>query len=518
MLKFTRFKINILIIALGIGLIAWLQLSNPDKFPDPDGFYHAGASQLLTQSALTDTFPWMQYTTWEDGYADQHYLYHWLLVPFNTIEKLQWSVIAFSAIFLIMFYYALIIMRIKHAWMWIPVMLIGSVDFLFRINLVKANTLSLSLLLLIVILTYQWHVALQQTRRNLWLGLLIIISALFVWTYGGFLFVPCLILAYCIAASIEKRKIIVAPFIATLMGIIIGIAVHPHADHVPKLLFDQLFRTGLGAGSKVPAGSEWLPFETLWFFKSNAIILFFWTLGIAAELGSLTARKKPSWLSLWMHVTAIGLLVLTLWHRRFIEYFVPFAVIASAVSMAPHYAKLNLEKFIAAWQSFWQIRLVVLCVGVAMVIAAGYNIKLNNVYMNNAASGYAFRNAAQWMELHSEPGDVVVNTQWDQFPGLFYWNRSNYYVVGLDPTFMFIDNPDLYWKWRKITDDDSEKWESPEKIHRILRDDFHAKFLFIDSDRNEKIYDYLVNSPAAAAFFEPAFVEKNIVVIELKYP
>lgn len=42
-----------------------------------------------------------------------------------------------------------------------------------------------------------------------------------------------------------------------------------------------------------------------------------------------------------------------------------------------------------------------------------------------------FRNAANWLVQNSNEGDIVFNTQWDEFPELFYWDQ-NYYIVGMD--------------------------------------------------------------------------------------
>ena len=44
--------------------------------------------------------------------------------------------------------------------------------------------------------------------------------------------------------------------------------------------------------------------------------------------------------------------------------------------------------------------------------------------------------AACWMGAHSRAGDLVFQTDWDDFPRLFFYDTTNVYVVGLDPTYL----------------------------------------------------------------------------------
>ncbi len=474
-----------------------MQFLAKGRFADPDGFYHAKVSQLLSAGRLSDTFPWMQFTTWKSNFADQHYLYHWLLIPFNDIHRMQISIFVFGLVFLITFAYVLNSSRTRWNWLWFAVLLFGSVDFLFRVNLVKANTLSLAFLFLLIALIHSWHDSKSQ-RKSMWLlAGMAGISALFVWTYGGFLFVPFLVLAYCVAATVKNRHVVIFPLLAVLAGIGLGIILHPHHSHFLQLMYDQLFRTGLGAGTVVPAGGEWKPFNLDWLIKSNIPLLAIWLTAILLEAKVMLSKRLPEWRNLWIHAAALGLFALTLWHRRFIEYFVPFAVLASAISLTPYFAQVSWQKFANAWNGLWELRLYVSVMGIVIVMAFGYSYKQVYGSLNYAKTADQYEQAGKWMADHSEKGDIVFNTQWDEFPGLFYWDDRNYYLVGMDPTFMYIHNPDLYWKWRAIADDqpDDGNWGTPERMSEIFKRDFDAKFVFVDSSRNPNIYNRLKAEP-----------------------
>ncbi len=44
-------------------------------------------------------------------------------------------------------------------------------------------------------------------------------------------------------------------------------------------------------------------------------------------------------------------------------------------------------------------------------------------------------------------GELVFQTDWDDFPRLFFYNTHNTYLIGLDPTYMQLYNSKLYDLW-----------------------------------------------------------------------
>jgi hypothetical protein len=54
-------------------------------------------------------------------------------------------------------------------------------------------------------------------------------------------------------------------------------------------------------------------------------------------------------------------------------------------------------------------------------------------------------------------GSRVFQTDWDDFPRLFYYITHNTYLIGLDPTFMALYDADLYERWVGITWGDVER-------------------------------------------------------------
>jgi hypothetical protein len=67
-----------------------------------------------------------------------------------------------------------------------------------------------------------------------------------------------------------------------------------------------------------------------------------------------------------------------------------------------------------------------------------------------------YANASAWLENHTPAGSRVFQTDWDDFPRLFFYNTHNTYLVGLDPTYLQLYDSDLYDLWVDITQGDVE--------------------------------------------------------------
>jgi hypothetical protein len=67
-----------------------------------------------------------------------------------------------------------------------------------------------------------------------------------------------------------------------------------------------------------------------------------------------------------------------------------------------------------------------------------------------------YAGASAWLEENTEAGTRIFQTDWDDFPRLFFYNTHNTYLVGLDPTYMQLYDADLYDLWVEITQGDVE--------------------------------------------------------------
>ena len=67
-----------------------------------------------------------------------------------------------------------------------------------------------------------------------------------------------------------------------------------------------------------------------------------------------------------------------------------------------------------------------------------------------------YAGASNWLEQNTAEGELVFQTDWDDFPRLFYYNTHNTYLIGLDPTYLQLYDAELYNLWVDITQGDVE--------------------------------------------------------------
>ncbi len=100
--------------------------------------------------------------------------------------------------------------------------------------------------------------------------------------------------------------------------------------------------------------------------------------------------------------------------------------------------------------------------------------------------------ASQWLIENTETRTMVFQTDWDDFPSLFFHNTHNTYLVGLDTTYLQLENT-FYWnQWLAIT---RGLVERPSVVIRetfksdyVVSDIHHEEFAKIaDADPNMKL-------------------------------
>lgn len=113
---------------------------------------------------------------------------------------------------------------------------------------------------------------------------------------------------------------------------------------------------------------------------------------------------------------------------RLIDYFVPFALLTSALAVS------------RALQLHTDRRATTLLLGVLLFIgipASILNLK-GGVRLAKATAASIqperYRQLAEWLTDNSAVDDVVV-TQWDDFPMLFFYDRRNRYPFGMSPMY-----------------------------------------------------------------------------------
>jgi hypothetical protein len=96
---------------------------------------------------------------------------------------------------------------------------------------------------------------------------------------------------------------------------------------------------------------------------------------------------------------------------------------------------------------------------------------------------------------------TVFNTHWGQYNLLYYLDSRDQYIIGIDPTFMYLMDPRRYWLWRHISDDEAVTCGRPDcgsgpsrAIASAIIHDFGASHVVVEPKNNPKLDAYLRGS------------------------
>lgn len=468
-----------------LSFIIYLQWS--PTFADPDSFYHAKMAVLIKEQGLIKSFFWLPLTVLADNFANQHLLYHLFLVPFVLVfppllgVKIASTILAFftmAAFYLFLRHY-----QIRWPLFYVLILLSGPA-FVFRINLAKAGPLAIILLLLGL------HFIWQKKYAALFL-----LSFVYVWTHGGWMLL--IILAACsiisdllIKKSSDKNgkniQYLDWKLIATFLGgITAGLIINPYFPQNLKFYWEQVAQIGIWNYQGIlNVGMEWLPFNLIDFIAHSAfplilflaaLAVFLWRVSSSLDGGHPT-NFQENFKKIFTLVIFSGLLgIMTLKSQRQIEYFAPFFVLTGAFlldfSLPANFSPKDEFKKFFQKNNFNKLVTAYLLIAWLMVLTAGgYKLREN---LTKQFNWRYLRDAGEWLKQNAPANTLIFHTNWSDFPMLFYHNDQNRYIAGLDPTFFYRANPELYQEWVKIS-----RGEEPLMAEKIKKD-FGAEFVLV---------------------------------------
>lgn len=425
-----------------------------------DGYYHIAMGDLIRNEGLPVHFPYLEFTLLDTAhYVDMHLLFHLLQSPFTAFLTLdhaaKLSVTIFAALTSTAYVYVFKRYGIPHPLFWLIILLISSDTFLYRMSMPRPPVFALAYMLL------AFH-ALMQRRYVL----LALTALLFTWTYKLFPILIPLTLFGMAAYSAENRTLDLKPLVAVCLGMIMGLIINPYFPDNIEFLWHAIRMKILVSDFATNVGKEWYPYTTLYLFKILYLPLAAWMFGLL-----LTNRKEwqqdPA--RLFWFLTSTMFLIMLIKSRRFIEFFPPAAILFFAFSARSWLQHADNAKL---WRRHWPLTATLFLT----LAGIGYHT-LNQSYntMTHRAPINAYRGATQWLISHTPKNARVFNTDWDDFPKLFFHNRHNTYIVGLDPDYMRLKNASLYKTWRMIG---KGKISHPEDI---LLNTFGSDYVFTDT-------------------------------------
>jgi hypothetical protein len=475
---------------------------------DWDGYYHIKWSSLLwenfRQFKWLPTFEWLPLTVLNpQDYADHHFLFHLLQIPFlwffEPVTAAKVAAVAFATLAIFSVFWLISRYEVKFPLIWFAALMVCSNAFFYRMNMAKAPPLTIIITILGIHLLFQ--------RKYVLLAPLMFA---FVWTYSLF---PLLLFAAAIWTVIiawNERRFEWRPLAFTFGGMVAGNIINPYFPQNFGLFWEHLAtKLKVGGDFAVAVGGEWYP------YAGNELLMNFPIALLAMLIGYILfaprGGKLPEKAAFFLMFTTI-LLAAQFRSKRFAEYFPPFAILFAAFAFQaftvpkavelPEDFKRDIDPYLDApvpseneqwWRSMRTAAVWV--VGISLFAFWFYNLvglhqfgfneagMIDNIKSNEPGDKYrrAMEFATGLDETGAEnipKGAIIFNCTWDDFPKLFFYDTKHRYVYGLDPNYLYSENPDLYTSLKDLTEG---KIDDPAPM---IRDKFGAEYIFADAKEN----------------------------------
>lgn len=512
--------------AIAIAIIFWwLQYSTTAICcGDYDGYYHIKWAQLLWQNLraghFPPAFPWLPLTTLNPrNYVDHHLLYHLILIPFTWFRDPQTgakiSAILFASLAVFSCYWLVVRYEIRYRLIWLLAILACSAPFLYRMNMTKAPPLAIIFLVLGTWLLFE---------KKFWA--LLPLAFIFTLTYDMFVLLAVAALVWTVVIGWTEERFEWRPLAFAGGGMILGLVINPYFPHNLYLFYEHARVKITPGGFATKVGQEWYPYDTAEFVVNCYVALIAMLAGyVAFDFSDRKRAQRP----LYFLILSTALLLMNARWKRFAEYFPPFAILFAAFTLEnfwrgralftrlPDHVMEDLRPFFdredtaeaareKKAESNWEL-LKAVCVAGALGAALFANVVRTTKDIRETDARDHYEKGALWMRANVPSGQMVFNTDWDDFPRLLYYDPTHVYVSGLDPTYLLDQNRDLSDLFVRITTGEEED-PGP-----LIRDRFGARWVFSD---NTSDHDAFYDNALRSGWFERVYEDRDCSVLHIR--
>lgn len=446
--------VGLTVFGVSLALLAAVQFASP-ALADHDGYYHMKMGWLMRQHGLAPDFVWLPLSILSpERFYNHHMLFQAYLGLFAgdgspeamvlgaKLASILMPALAFTAI-----WWLLRGQKVPWAAFWAIGLCAVSEAFLYRMSQPRAQSAALLVLAL----------ALHLLLRQRYLGLLPL-GFLFVWLYNAFPLLLVLAAIYAVAALLTERELAWRAVLYPALGVALGLIINPYFPENLSFIISHI-GPKISDPTATAVGNEWYPYRTETLLENSGGALGLWLAGVLA-IGWRGQRFSRA------QLTAFGVSVLfgymLFQSRRFVEYFPPFALIFAALAVGP----LLDEWRAAASRRTAPLARVVrpalpLAMALGLAVLLGQTLPDARALMAESRPATTFSGAASWLRDNSPRGSMVFQTDWDDFPRLFFYNSDSVYTAGLDPTYLQFYDQELYKLWVSITRGEVERPSMP---------------------------------------------------------
>ena len=503
---------------------------------DWDGYYHIKWSQLLWQNfsegKWLPTFEWLPLTVLNpQHYNDHHFLFHLLQIPFlwffEPVTAAKVAAVTFSTLAIFSVYWMIHHYKIEYPLIWLAAIFTCANMFYYRMNMAKAPPLTIIITIAGIYLLFE--------RKYVWLAPLMFA---FVWTYSLF---PLLLFAALIWVMIigwNERRFEWRPLAYTFGGMVAGNIINPYFPNNLYLFWEHAYtKIKVGSDFAVAVGGEWYPYTGIELLTHFPVAMLAMLVGYVLFMPK--NGKLPEKATFFLMFVSI-LCAAQFRSKRFAEYFPPFAVLFAAFSwqaftipnllQLPADFKREIEPYLdtdkktekqqwigAAKQSaVWVLGIVLIVYFLVNIVGfTRFGIDqpgLMGTIKDNEPND-KYRRAMEWATgvdangVENIPaGTRIFNTNWDDFPKLFFFNTKHRYVYGLDPNYLYSENPELYKLLLEITEGKAND------TGPLIREKFGATYIFADAKENTD----MIAKALESGWVEPVYEDDEARILKIR--
>lgn len=513
--------------AVAIGVIFWWLQYSTDAIccGDYDGYYHIKWARLLWDNMRArhfwpPSFIWLPLTTLNPhDYVDHHLLYHIILIPFTWFRDLQTgakiAAVLFAGLAVFSCYWLIVRFEIRYRLIWLVALLGSSAPFLYRLNMAKAPPFAI---IFLVIGTYFLF------TRKFWP--ILPLAFVFALTYDMFVLLVMAVVIWTIVIAWTEERFEWRPLAWVALGSVLGLVINPYFPHNLYLFYEHA-RVKIVAGDfATKVGQEWYPYDTQEFVANCLVALGAMLTGYLAF--GATDRKRSE-RPLYFLILSTALMLMTARWKRFAEYFPPFAVLFAAFTLEefwrsravfthlPQDVMADLQPFLDRQEAtattkesrnreVWKV-IALGIVGATLGIALFTNVYRTAKDIRDSDRRDYYAKGAAWMRANIPSGERVFNTDWDDFPRLFFFDPTHNYVSGLDPTYLLDKDRGLSDLYVDITTGETED-PGPQ-----IRDRFGARWVFTDTTKD---HDGFYDNATRSGWFDVVYEDEDCRVLHIR--
>jgi len=471
--------------------------------PEQDSFYHFRHAALYAEKGLfTSAFPWLPYSIFSRYPSDIGYGFHLLLVPFTRLQSqifaVQMAPVAEAAAMMTMMYGVLRRHRVAYPFAWPFVIMFGGTTMVWMLLQTRPQTLTMGLSALL----------LSALATGSAVGAFLYCLAIAFVHLNAVPIIPVIVAGVALAKGLSGRRWEWRVSAAALGGAVAGLALRPNPMGAAKLEWVQIAVHESVRLRHVPIafGDEWPPLR-LGDWHTFTYLIAMWVGVLLMWLTALATSRPPVrredhtflWSSLVLSVACfIGTAVFT-------QRVAPFWVVFTVLFVGKAFSCFLDPRGHAPGRCLGKRPRAIVSLAMVLLVAA----MLRRWSVESSIPGYVpfinpyrMRAVAFWLRDNGTKGKIVYNASWDMFPELCFWNPEDRYVWGLDPIFLYEYDTGLYWKAHHLGagEGTSHTWGTQgqpkggeEDTYTVLRRDFQASAVVVDTGRRQPLYRYLAN-------------------------